>query len=100
MSSEILRSLDGVHPLKMRFLLWKRYFDTGYGITSYIKYLIALFGISSLNIGATIGLGFLYALFCFLIGWLWYRYDFVRVDTEISNHYNDFVKQMREKMES
>lgn len=81
---------------KFKFLLWKRYFDTGYTITSYVKYLIALFGISSLNVKDTIFLGLVYAVACLIIGYFWFNREFAELDNEISNYYNLFTREMRE----
>lgn len=83
---------------KYKILLHKRYFDTGYNLTNYIKYIIALFGISSLNIQLTLILGFIYAVFCYIIGHIWHKHRFVEVDNEISNRFNLFTREMREKV--
>lgn len=87
---------EGIDPLVFKALLWKRYFDTGYGLTNYVKYLIALFGISSLQVGATIGLAFFYALLCVVVGRLWHTRGIINVEVEIANRFNDFVTEMRE----
>ena len=89
---------DGTSDLKWKFLLWRRYFETGYALTAYIKYLIALFGISSLNVSKTITIAFIYAIICFFIGFFWYKWKFAELDNEISNRFNLFVKEMREKI--
>ena len=96
MNQEQLLRPDGVSDFKWRFMLWKRYFDTGYGMTGYIKYIVALFGISSLNVERTLMLGFVYAIFCFVLGYAWFRYHFAELDQEIGNRYNWFVQEMRE----
>ena len=82
--------------IKWAFLMAKRSFETGYSLTNYIKYLIALFGLSSLNVSKTMTLALIYAMFCFLIGWLWYKYRFADVESEISNVFNPFIGEMRE----
>lgn len=81
---------------KYKVLLWKRYFETGYGITGYLKYGIALFGISSLDVKSTLFLGLVYGILCFAIGYLWYKKRFVEVENEISNRFNLFMREMRE----
>lgn len=88
----------GVSRLKFKLLLYKRYFEQGYSITGYIKYVIALFGLSSLNVGVTMAFGVLYAVACFAIGYWWYRYGLIDVDTEIGNRFNYFVREMRDKI--
>ena len=98
MNNDFLTPPEDVSNLKWKFVLFKRFFDTGYGITNYFKYIIALFGISSLNIKATLALGILYGFFCFFVGWAWFRYKFMEVDTEVGNRTNRFVGEMREKI--
>ena len=83
---------------KTSLLLQKRYFDLGYGITSYVKLVIALFGLSSLNVKATMILAFGYAIFCYVFGWAWVKYGWYEVDLEITNKYNLFVKEVRTKL--
>ena len=90
-----LQAPAGVSSLKFKFILYKRYFEMGYSITGYVKFMIAIFGISSLNVAATIIMGILYAFACFAVGWAWFRYGFMELDTEITNQYNSFVKEMR-----
>ena len=80
---------------KWTAMLWKSYFDRGYGITSYLKYFIAFFGLTSRDVKTTFIIGIIYGLSCFLIGWLWYRYGLVETETEISNRFNPFVKEVR-----
>ena len=81
-----------------KYLLWKRYFDTGFSLTSYIKYAIALFGISSLDVKATMLIAVIYAVSCLVIGRLWYHYKLVEVDAEISNLFNPFQREVRAKL--
>ena len=80
------------------FLLWKRYFDTGLALTVYVKWFIAFFGFASRNVNTTMIFAVAYAIFCFVLGWWWHKYNFVRLEIEISNRFNDFVSEMREKI--
>lgn len=82
---------------KIKLCLWKRYFDTGMGLTNYVKYFILFFGVSSVNVTATLIIAFLYAVASFFLGWYWLNSDFYKADTELSNQYNIFVEQMRKK---
>lgn len=84
--------------LKFRLLLLKTYFDTGLGLTNYIKYFIAFFALASKDIFWTIFFGLAYALSCFIIGFIWYHYKWIEVQNEVSNRYNPFVKEMRRKI--
>lgn len=90
-----LKRPDGVGTFKFHFLIWKRYFDQGYSITNYIKYLVAVVGVTTGDLGTTVWLAVGYTLACFLVGWVWYNYDFMWVDNEIGNQYNPFVGEVR-----
>jgi len=81
---------------KYKLLLLKAYFDKGLGLTNYIKYMIAFFGIASLNAKVTLILGIVYGVLCFIVGWVWFRFRLVEVEKEIENKYNLFVTEMRE----
>ena len=82
---------------KVKILLQKRYFDIGYGQTSYIKLVIALFGLSSLNVKITMIVAGFYAVFCYCFGWAFVKYGWLEAEIEINNLNNKFVKQMRKK---
>lgn len=84
--------------LKLKFCLHKKYFDTGLGLTNYVKYLIAFFGIASADVKNTIIIAVIYGISCYFLGWWWFRSDFVTADTEINNRYNLFVKEMRKSV--
>lgn len=85
-----------------KFCLLKAYFEKGYGLTSYIKYLIVLGGLyegfvsQALNI--TFILAFLYGIACFFIGWIWYRYGFALAEAEVNNQFNLFQREVRERL--
>ena len=83
-------------------LLWKFYFDKGIGLTSYVKYLFALLGFYSLQkdipMEFLLFLGIAYAVFCLILGRLWCYFNLVDTETEITNIFNPFVKQVRHKL--
>lgn len=83
---------------KFKLNLHKFYFEKGYALTNYIKYLIALFGLSSMNFRLTIILGIAYGFFCYALGFIWVYFDFYSYEIEVSNYYNPFVKEMRKEM--
>lgn len=99
MKNDFIEKPDGISDFWWLFMLHKRYFDTGYSMTGYIKYIVALFGLSSLNVGKTLIMGFAYAFLCWIVGWAWYKYRFAELDTEIGNRINLFVREMREMRE-
>ena len=84
---------------QFRFIiaLNKKYFDTGLGVTNYVKYLIAFFGLASADLKYTLILAFVYALFCYFFGMFWIKWGLLEAEQEVSNIYNLFVKEMREK---
>lgn len=83
--------------------LWlKFYFDKGLGVTSYAKYLIAIFGLYSIgkdiDINYTIAFGLIYILCCFVIGYLWVRSKLQDAENEIQNRLNPFQREVRAKL--
>ena len=83
-----------------KFMLLKAYFEKGYSLTSYIKWVIAIFGITTQAVITTLIGMFLYGVSCFFIGWVWYKYDFVVAEHEVSNQFNLFQREMRKKLKN
>jgi len=84
-----------------KFLLIKAYFDKGYGLTNYFKYLLAFVGIFDLIDAKTAIYSILiYLLFCFILGWAWFKFGFVDTENEIQNRFNPFQKEIRRKLRS
>ncbi len=83
-----------------KLALLKSYFDAGYGITSYLKYMIAFFGLASADVKTTLIIGVLYGISCFLIGWIAYQSGFIEAQAEVSNQYNLFQKEIRRKLKN
>jgi len=79
-----------------RLLVAKAYFDKGWGLTGYLKYAIALFGLSSLNVRTTMIAGIIYGVSCYFIGRFWYTYRLIDTENEIQNRFNPFQREMRE----
>ena len=78
-----------------KLALLKAYFDEGYSVTSYFKYLIAFYGMASLDVKTTLTIGIIYGLSCFGIGWLVFITGFKDAMLEVRNRFDPFVKQMR-----
>ena len=91
----MLKRPDTVSQLKWSFLIVKRFFDTGYTQTSYLKYAIALFGLTSLEIEKTLIIAGIYAVFCLFLGYGWFLFKFAEIETELGNRFNYFVSDMR-----
>ena len=87
---------QGVSQLRWNFLLWKRYFETGMAQTNFMKYVVAIFGVTSQDMKSTAIIGGVYVVFCFAIGYIWFKKKFAEVDNEISNRFNPFMGEMRE----
>ena len=80
-----------------RFCQHLTYFETGYGRTGYFKYVIALFGLTSLNLSTTMWAAFVYAISCYFIGRMWWNWGFQEAVKEVHNKHDLFVKQMRKQ---
>jgi len=82
-----------------KWIWWKRWFDTGLGLTNYAKYPLVLFGIAEITLFKSykfiVIIGILYTIFCFFAGWFWLKHGFFEAEMEISNQLNPFVKEMR-----
>jgi len=85
--------------LKYKFCLLKAWFDKGYGLTSALKWLLAILGLNTGSTKQILILAFIYAILCFLAGFLWYKFNFIRAEAEVGNRYNYFVQEMRNKLE-
>lgn len=84
--------------IKYKICLLKSYFDKGLALTNYIKYFIAFFGLASQNVKQTLIIAFIYAVFCFILGYFWFRSGFIKAENEVNNRFNLFVKEMRNKI--
>lgn len=83
-----------------RFLMLKRYFDTGLGLTSYFTKILMIIGIGFAvdNIKNTLWIVFLglaYFMFCMVLGWIWLKFGLFETELEILNKFNPFVKEAR-----
>lgn len=81
-----------------KLILWKSYFDKGYGLTNYFFKLVAVFGLTSRMIEATFIILFLYTLSCFVIGKVWFHYRIVDMEFEVGNIYNPLSRELRDDM--
>lgn len=80
------------------WLLWqKRYFDTGFGVLGYLKYLIVGMGFTG-NTALTIKFGIIYALVCYIFGTIWVKKKVVDMENEISNILNPFQREVRQSL--
>ena len=92
----------------MRFYklaLLKAYFEKGYAMLSYPKYVLFLMGLGDViandgDYNRVLIIGFLVGLACFLLGWICYKYNFVDAEIEVGNRFNPFVKEMRNEFKN
>lgn len=82
-----------------KFLVFKTYFDSGYGLTSYFKYLVAFLGVSGLiaevlSFKQVVYIGIGYGVFCYIIGRLWYYLRLPEISAYIDNKFDPFVHEM------
>lgn len=78
-----------------RTLLYKAYFDKGFNITNYFKYLLLLFGWATDDVKATIIIGVAWVIVCFIVGKIWFHYRLVDTEQEIFNRFNPFQIEVR-----
>ena len=85
-----------------KFLLAKKYFDMGYGLTGYLKTFIAVVGVSAaiqdVPIRYIVLLGLCYGIFCYILGRFWHKNELVNTEMELANLFNPFVAEVREKL--
>lgn len=88
---------------KYRLALWKSYIDRGRGLTSYFNELFLIFGVWNVityKSSFYLILIFLaYVILCFVVGKIYFKYGWQEAENEVSNQYNLFQKQLRDKME-
>ena len=82
----------------LKFALHKRYFDTGFNVLNYLKYPLVLLGFAIPNAKLIILISFFYALGCYFIGWWWLNFGMLDAETEVSNKFNPFIREMRTKV--
>ena len=87
---------------KVKLCFHRFYFETGFSLLNYAKYLIVAFGaydiISNKNIERTIIAGILYGVFCYVLGYLWYKTDFAKAQNEVSNRINLLAIEIRNSL--
>ena len=83
---------------RFKIILHKAFFDKGYGILGYLKYLIAFFGFASGDWITTILLGIIYVPACYVAGRLWYAKGLATAEMEVGNQFNKFVIEMRKSI--
>ena len=84
------------HSKKIPLWMWmKGDFDRGYGLTSYVRTLIYLFGLSSRDVGITLIVGVAYGFFAYSFGHFWRMKKLTDKENEMNNLLNPFQKEVR-----
>lgn len=78
---------------KYFLLTHKLYFDTGLGLTNYFKYVIAFIGLASNDVKKTLIAAIIYAIICYILGYIWIKKDMATIDNDVKNQFNPFVKE-------
>lgn len=85
-----------------RVLLLKVYFDKGMSILNYFTKVALVIGIGaviqdfSYKKVALMGVG--YAVFAFIVGFLWLHFELMEREQELYNRVDPFQRQVREKL--
>jgi len=87
---------------RIQFAYHKFYFDKGWGLLSYFKYVFALLGLGSIMQGYNIKLvvygALFYGIFCYMLGRFWVWSKMVEAELEVGNRLNLFVREMRKSI--
>lgn len=81
-----------------KILLWKAYLDKGINLTSYIKYLIAFFGLASQDVKNTLIIAIIYAVFSIFLGRWWLKKRLMDVEQEINNYFNPSIEEIKQRL--
>lgn len=94
-------SMKDKFELKYGILLQKAYFDKGFGLLNYVKYIVGIIALGDIITNKSLKLflimGFFYAILCYVLGRLWFKFRWIEAENEVMNRYNLFQKEMRNK---
>jgi hypothetical protein len=82
---------------KYQICLHKNYFEKGLSLSNYLKYVIAFGALASQDLKLVLIWAAIYGAFCYILGFIWFKSDFIKAEIEVSNQYNIFVEEMRKK---
>jgi len=92
------KNKEKIFRLQYLFCLHKAYLDKGWALTNYIKYIIVIVGVTTQDLKTTLAIGAVYAILCYIGGWLWFKSNMVRAESEVGNRFNYFVEEVRDKI--
>ena len=89
---------------KYKLVLWKSWFDKGYGLTNYLKYPLAYFALYEItnlsNFKLTLIAVLFYVVFAWFLGWAWFHWNWIRAEAEVANRYNYFQQEVRKALKT
>ena len=91
--------MKGYNKLQFKINLHLAYFNKGFTLLNYFKYLLAILGVGAAMVKTPIYLISLvaasYAFLCYFLGWLWINKGWLDAENDVQNKFNPFVKDMR-----
>ena len=85
---------------KYKFMLAKAYFEKGNAVISYLKWLIAFYGITTYDFIYTILFAMAYVILSFVVGLIWYKKKLIVAEIEVGNQFNLFAKEVRSEIDA
>lgn len=80
-----------------KFAKQKAYFDAGYGASSYIKVLLGITSLATLNVRLIATVIFFYGIGCYILGYFMFKFRFIEAEKEVLNQNDLFVKEVRKR---
>jgi len=88
--------------LKYKILLHKRYFDTGFSILHYFRYILFAWLIKDFVDGLSTRAFIIaggWAITCYIFGYLWFKYNWIRAEAEVGNRFNLLNQKLRKHLD-
>jgi len=93
-----------VKSWKYKLNLFKIWFEKGYSILSYPKWVLAMYGIgelaSSRSYFLVAGGSLLFLVVCTVVGYFWLKKGLFLAEQEVGNQYNLFQRELRKKLKT
>ena len=78
-----------------KFALLKSYFDKGYSVTNYLKTPLGFIGLKIFSVEWLILSFVFYAIGCFFLGMIWYKFHITDAEYEVGNKFNPLAYEIR-----
>lgn len=83
---------------KRKLLYYKMLFDKGFGLLGYLKYALVATGLVINDLQSIILMAFAYGILCFIVGWLWIRFEMAQAENDVNNKFNPFIENTNNKL--